>query len=183
MSCETILFHAALFVPSYLHFSNRAQRSYLWWQAKRKFYSRSHDSPLFAVESSMNLTYHSTLQWTICVYLKPFISRFSHATLHRTICVWLKPFVNVWVNSYFTKSIMHQSIPAASQMQSRRSQRRKCKRRSSWWSTIRDDRKQQQQTLLIEQTFMYSLNKSSAGYLPKRHPKLTRSPGVSVYMM
>ena len=113
MSCETILFHAALFVPSYLHFSNRAQRSYLWWQAKRKFYSRSHDSPLFAVESSMNLTYHSTLQWTICVYLKPFISRFSHATLHRTICVWLKPFVNVWVNSYFTKSIMHQSIPAA----------------------------------------------------------------------
>ena len=40
---------------------HRVQRSYFWWQAKRKFYSRSHESPLFTVESTMNLTYQTVM--------------------------------------------------------------------------------------------------------------------------
>ena len=40
-------------------------------------------------------------------------------------------------------------------------------------------------TNFVNRTNVYVqlLNKSSAAYLPKRHPKLTWSPGVSVYMM
>ena len=41
-----------------LHAGNvhRGQRSYLWWKIKRKFYCRTKESPLFTVESVMNLT-------------------------------------------------------------------------------------------------------------------------------
>ena len=42
--------------------SHRAQRSYLCRQAKRKSYIRSHESPLFTVESTMNLTYQTVMR-------------------------------------------------------------------------------------------------------------------------
>ena len=54
--------------------------------------------------STVLILNHSTLLWTICVCLKPFVSRLNHSTLHWTICVWLKPFVNVCVNSYWLYS-------------------------------------------------------------------------------
>lgn len=58
--------------------NHRAQRIYLLWQVKQKFYSRWHESPLFTVESTINLTYQmviwssykpgeilSNAQWTL----------------------------------------------------------------------------------------------------------------------
>ena len=45
-----------------LDMKHRAHRSYLWWQAKGKFYSRSHESPLFTVESTINFTYQTVMR-------------------------------------------------------------------------------------------------------------------------
>ena len=36
---------------------HRAQRSYLSWKIKRKFYCQTKESPLFTVKSVMNLTF------------------------------------------------------------------------------------------------------------------------------
>ena len=41
---------------------HRAQRSYLWWQAKQRLYSWSYESPLITVESTMNLTYQTVMR-------------------------------------------------------------------------------------------------------------------------
>ena len=54
-----------------------AQRSYLWWQAKRKFCSRSDESPLFTVESTMNLT------------IKPSCDRVTNLVKYYLTCVVL----------------------------------------------------------------------------------------------
>ena len=42
--------------------NHSAQRIYLLWEAKRKFYSQSHKSTLFTVESTMNLTYQTVMR-------------------------------------------------------------------------------------------------------------------------
>ena len=53
------VFDTDIQIPETYH---RAQRNYLWWQAKRKFYSRSYESPLFTVESTMKLTYQTVMR-------------------------------------------------------------------------------------------------------------------------
>ena len=54
---------------------HRAQRSYLWWQAKRKFYSPSHDSPLFTVKWTMNLTHQTVTRSCYKLQLQCAITR------------------------------------------------------------------------------------------------------------
>ena len=96
--------HVALlycWVSSYLHFSLKLtcdQAIFLFW--KKNNNNQKKTSP----DRRLVLN-HSTLHWTICVCLKPFVSRLNHSTLHWTICVWLNPFINVCVNSCFTQTI------------------------------------------------------------------------------
>ena len=48
--------------PDYKH---RAQRSYFWWQLKKKLHGRAHKWPLFTVESVLNLTFQTVKRSTL----------------------------------------------------------------------------------------------------------------------